>query len=315
MSTSDYNTPPLSRETSFKSREMRFKYGALERVAPGLRRIVCHNPSPFTFKGTNLYVIGEGEVAVVDPGPDASAQLNVLAQTLAGEIVTHILVTHAHADHSGAVAALRARTGALTCGMPRRAGDPSIGKAGPSGQNYVVPVEFDVPLRDGGAVAGSNWEIEAVHTPGHAPDHLCFYLPRQNILLTGDHVMGWNTSVIFPPEGHMGSYMRSLEFLLERGEDVYFPAHGAPIQEPQRYVKALIFHRRWRENEILECLRDGLSSVGEIVRRMYGGIQPSLSGAAALTLLAQIEFLVEKGVVTARKPGPLALDQEFVLAT
>jgi glyoxylase-like metal-dependent hydrolase (beta-lactamase superfamily II) len=300
-------TPPFSRE-------MTFKYGVLESVAPGLRRIVCHNPGPFTFKGTNLYVIGEGEVAVADPGPGSYGQLDVLAGALKGETVTHILVTHCHSDHTGAVAALKERTGALTCGMPRAADDPALGKMGPSGRSSIVPVRFDLPLRHGSKVSGPGWEAEAIHTPGHAPDHLCFYLPGQDVLLSGDHVMGWNTSVVAPPEGHMGSYMRSLELLMERKEPIYFPGHGGAINEPQRYVKALIFHRRWRESEVIDCLRCGLVSIGDMVSRMYSGIEPSLSRAAALAVLAQLEFLAEKGTVITRKPGPLAIDQEFELA-
>lgn len=293
---------------------MAFRYGALEPVAPSLRRIVCHNPGPFTFKGTNLYVIGEGEVAVADPGPDREDQLDVLQEALGGEKITHILVTHCHADHSGAVAALKERTGAQICGMPRRPHNPGTDAMGPSGRSFVVPVNFDIPLEDGSKLAGPGFEIEAVHTPGHAPDHLCFYLPAGNILLSGDHVMGWNTSVIAPPEGHMGSYMRSLERLMERGESRYFPGHGGPIRDPRRYVKALIFHRRWRESEIIECLRDGAVTVAAMVPRVYSALDPSLLGAAAMAILAQLEFMAEKGTVVTRKPGPLAIDQEFALA-
>jgi glyoxylase-like metal-dependent hydrolase (beta-lactamase superfamily II) len=297
------------------SRDMTFKYGALEPVAPGLRRIVCNNPGPFTFKGTNLYVIGEGEVAVVDPGPASNDQLDVLTGALKGETVTHILITHCHGDHTGAVAALKERTGAPACGMPRAAGDPALGKLGPSGRSSIVPVQFDMPLGHGSRVSGPGWEAEAIHTPGHAPDHLCFYLPGQDVLLSGDHVMGWNTTVVAPPEGHMGSYMRSLELLMERNEPVYFPGHGGPVKEPRRYVKALIFHRRWRESEVIDCLRSGLVSIGQMVPRIYSGIEPALSRAAALAVLAQLEFLAEKGTVTTRKPGPLAIDQEFELAS
>jgi glyoxylase-like metal-dependent hydrolase (beta-lactamase superfamily II) len=307
LSTGQPKTPPFSRE-------MTFKYGMLEPIAPGLRRIVCHNPGPFTFKGTNLYVIGEGEVAVVDPGPDSNGQLDVLAQALQGETITHILITHCHSDHTGAAAALSERTGAPTCGMPRAADDPAHGKIGPSGRSSIVPVRFDLALHHGSKVSGLGWEAEAIHTPGHAPDHLCFYLPRHDILLSGDHVMGWNTSVVAPPEGHMGSYMRSLELLMERNEPVYFPGHGGPVKDPQRYVKALIFHRRWRESEVIDCLRSGLVSIGEMVPRIYSGIEPSLSRAAALAVFAQLEFLAEKGTVVTRKPGPLAMDQEFELA-
>ncbi len=306
MSRENRKPPPFSREITFQ-------YGALEQVAPGLRRIVCRNPGPFTFKGTNLYVIGEGEVAVVDPGPAEGDQLNVLMRALAGEQITHILLTHCHADHSGAVQALRERTGALTCGIPRRAAHPGTGAAGLSGHNFIIPVDYGIALQHGSRLAGPGFEIEAVHTPGHAPDHICFYIPDTNILLSGDHVMGWNTSVIAPPEGHMGSYMRSLELLMGRSEAAYFPAHGGPVREPQRYVKALIFHRRWREGEILECIRAGIATIAGMVTRMYAGIDPGLMGAAALAVLAQLEFMTEKGAVIMLKPGPLTMDQEFAL--
>jgi glyoxylase-like metal-dependent hydrolase (beta-lactamase superfamily II) len=306
LSTEAQKTPPFSRQ-------MAFQYGMLAQVAPGLRRLVCQNPSAFTFKGTNLYVIGEGNVAVVDPGPASGEQLDILADALKHENVTHILLTHCHGDHSGAAEAFHTRTGAPTCGMPRAANDPASGKKGPSGRSFAVPVRFDIPLRHGDKVAGDGWEIEAIHTPGHAPDHLCFYMPGQNILLSGDHVMGWNTSVIAPPEGHMGSYMRSLELLMGRSEACYFPGHGGPVHEPQRFVKALIFHRRWRESEIAECLRDGITTIGEMVPRMYNGIEPALAGAAAMAVFAQLEYMAEKGMVATREPGPLAMDREFTL--
>jgi glyoxylase-like metal-dependent hydrolase (beta-lactamase superfamily II) len=292
---------------------MKFQYGALEQVAAGLRRIVCNNPGPFTFKGTNLYVIGEGEVAVVDPGPAGGNQLDVLAEELKGERVTHVLLTHTHADHSGAVAAIRERTGAAVCGFPRPASSPGRDSIGPGGTNFINPVDYDVPLADGATLAGGGFEVQAIHTPGHAPDHICYHIPATNILLSGDHVMGWNTSVIAPSEGHMGSYIRSLELLMERRDAAYFPAHGGPVFEPQRYVKALIFHRRWREGEITECLRAGVGSIAGMVPRMYNGIEPSLTGAAMMAVLAQIEYMIEKGSVIMLKPGPLTMGQEFAL--
>jgi glyoxylase-like metal-dependent hydrolase (beta-lactamase superfamily II) len=300
-------TPPFSRD-------MDFKYGALETVAPGLRRIVCRNPGPMTFKGTNLYVIGEGQVAVVDPGPKTEDQLDLLFEALGGETITHILITHCHSDHTGAAAALRKRTGAVVCGMPRPPGDPASKKKGRSKPGFVTPVKFDIALSHGSRIGGAGWEAEAVHTPGHAPDHLCFALAGQNILLSGDHVMGWNTSVIAPPEGHMGSYMSALEKLLKRKEAIYFPGHGGPVLEPQRFIKALIFHRRWRESEIMECLRDGLATIGEIVPRIYKGIEPSLLSAAGMAVFAQLEYLAEKGAIVMRKPGAMVMEQEFALA-
>ena len=306
MSNPKHKTPPFARE-------MNFQYGVLERIAPGFRRLVCNNPSPFTFKGTNLYVVGEGSVAVVDPGPASGEQLDVLCDALQGETITHILVTHCHADHSGAADALKQRTGAPTCGMPRSAGAPSAGAKGPSGRSFIAPVDFDIALQHGSRVQGDGWELHAIHTPGHAPDHLCFHIPRENILFSGDHVMGWNTSVIAPPEGNMGDYMRSLDFLIERREAAYYPGHGAPIYEPQRFVKALIFHRRWREMEIINSLKAGLATIEEMAARIYNGLDPSLKGAAALAVFAHLEYMAAKGTVTARKPGPLSMDQEFAL--
>ena len=306
MSNPKHKTPPFLRE-------MVFQYGVLERIAPGLRRLVCNNPSPFTFKGTNLYVIGDGRVAVIDPGPASGEQLDVLCDALKGETITHIFVTHCHADHSGAADALKARTGAPTCGMPRGASAPSAGAKGPSGRSFIIPVAFDIPLQHGSQIQGDGWDVRAIHTPGHAPDHLCIYMPRESVLFSGDHVMGWNTSVIAPPEGNMGDYLRSLDFLIERREVAYYPAHGAAIDQPQRFVKALIFHRRWREMEIIDSLRAGLATIGEMVPRMYNGLDPSLSGAAALAVFAHLEYMAEKGTVMARKPGPLTMDQEFAL--
>jgi glyoxylase-like metal-dependent hydrolase (beta-lactamase superfamily II) len=292
---------------------MKFQYGTLEAVAPGLRRIVCRNPSAFTFKGTNLYVLGEGRVAVIDPGPASDDQLDVLESALKGEKVTHIILTHCHSDHSGAVAELQHRTGATTCGMPRDAQARRAEGQSPSGREFIVPVEFDVPLADGSTIAGDGWTLEAIHTPGHAPDHLCFFMSEQNILLSGDHVMGWNTSVVAPPEGHMGSYMRGLERLLARSETTYFPGHGGPILEPQRFVKALIFHRRWRESEILECLRQGVTAIRDMVPRIYPGIEPALSGAAALSVFAQLEHMVEKKVAAVANGGVPAMSSDYVL--
>lgn len=294
---------------------MEFRYGELERISSGVRRIVCQNPGPLTFKGTNLYVIGEDAVAVVDPGPASGEQIGLLLDALKGETISHIFITHGHADHIGAAAALKERTGAALCGMPRRADDPALGAKGPSGASFVAPVAFDIALRHGDRLESGGFEVQALHTPGHAPDHLCYYLPGPDILFSGDHVMGWNTSVVAPPEGHMGSYLRSLEFLLERKEAAYYPAHGAPVQEPQRYVKALIFHRRWREMEIVEAMRAGVASIPEMVARIYEGLHPSLTRAASLSVFAHLEYMIEKGTVVARNPGPLALNQEFSLVT
>jgi len=307
-------TNPNHKTPSF-SRDMAFEYGKLELIAPGVRRIVCENAGPFTFRGTNLYVVGEGDVAAIDPGPAGERQIDLLLDALgqSGERVAHIILTHCHADHSGAAAALKARTGAPTYGFARDADDTVIGKRGPSGGDFVIPVTFDVPLRHGDAVRDASFELRAIHTPGHAPDHLCFHLAEGNILFSGDTVMGWNTSVVAPPEGNMGDYLRSLDRLIGRNDAVYFPAHGGPVHEPQRFVKALIFHRRWRELEVLEALRAGATNIGDMVPRIYAGLEPALVPAAALSVFATLEHLVEKQMVATTRPGALDMRQEFAL--
>lgn len=295
------------------NREIDFRQGVLEEVAPGLRRIVAGNANQFTFKGTNTYVVGEGEVAVVDPGPDDEAHLSALTSALAakGERVSHIFLTHAHPDHSLGIPKLKAMTGAETLGFGRE----QTGKAppqAPSGKELIdTRFEPDRRLSDGEIVEGPGWTIEAIHTPGHAPDHLCFGLPQAGVLLSGDHVMGWNTSVIAPPEGHMGRYIASLHKLLPRAETAYFPGHGGRIDQPQRLVKAFIVHRNWREAEIIDCLREGLNKARLIVPRIYEGLDSSLHGAAALSVFAHLELLQEKGRV--RSQGPLSLEAEFSL--
>src|SRR5215472_9007759 len=237
-------------------REFSFEYGRLEPVAPGIRRIVARNPSPFTFRGTGTYVIGNGEVAVIDPGPDLVEHVEALLAGLSGERVTHILITHTHRDHSPAAAALKAETGAATWGFGPHAG----GRRGEPGIEEGGDWDFvpDVVLDDGDAIAGEGWRFEAVHTPGHTSNHLCFALPERGILFSGDHVMGWSTSVVAPPDGDMAAYMASLAKLLFRNDKVYWPTHGPAIDRPQRHVRAFIAHRREREAGILECLSGGL---------------------------------------------------------
>ncbi|MBC8049526.1 MAG: MBL fold metallo-hydrolase [Chitinophagales bacterium] len=285
----------------------------LETVSAGLRRIVADNDGPFTFKGTNTYVIGHGDVAVVDPGPDDERHRKALLTALAekGERVTLILLTHAHPDHSAGIPALKALTGAVTLGFGRD-NTGTVSPQTPSGKDLIdVRFKPDKRLADDERLSVGNMNVVALHTPGHAPDHLCFALPEAKVLLSGDHIMGWNTSVVAPPEGNMGDYFKSLEKLLPRDETVYFPGHGGRVEEPQRLVKAFIVHRRWREAEIIQCLRDGLSTVHRIVPRIYAQLDSALHGAAALSVYAHIERLHEIGRV--QSPGRLAMESEFYL--
>ena len=288
-------------------REFSFEYGRLEPVAPMIRRIVARNPSPFTFKGTGTYVIGRGDVAVIDPGPDLPEHIEALLAGLKGERVTHILITHTHRDHSPAAQPLKMMTGAPTYGFGPHAGgnrgDPAVEEGG--------DWEFtpDVVVRDGDRIAGHEWVFEAVHTPGHTSNHLCFALPESGVLFSGDHVMGWSTSVVAPPDGDMAAYMTSLEKLLGRGERVYWPTHGPAITEPREHVRAFIAHRREREAGILDCLRAGIGRIDAIVERLYIGLQPALRRAAGRSVRAHLVGLVARGLV--ESDGPPALDASY----
>jgi glyoxylase-like metal-dependent hydrolase (beta-lactamase superfamily II) len=276
-------------------RDFSFAYGKLETLAPGLRRIVARNPSAFTFRGTGTYVVGEGEVAVIDPGPDLPEHVEALLAGLGGERVTHILVTHTHRDHSPAAKPLKDATGAPTYGFGPHAG----GVRGEAGVEEGGDWDFapDVVLGDGDRVAGPGWRFEAVHTPGHTSNHLCFALEGSGILFSGDHVMGWSTSVISPPDGDMAAYMASLDKLLGRRDAVYWPTHGPAITEPKAHVRAFIAHRREREAGILDCLAAGPARIEAIVARLYVGLQPGLERAAARSVHAHLLDLVGRGVV------------------
>jgi glyoxylase-like metal-dependent hydrolase (beta-lactamase superfamily II) len=296
----------MATEIPFR-REFSFEYGRLERVAPGIRRIVARNPSPFTFRGTGTYVIGEGAVAVIDPGPDLEEHVAALLAGLTGERVTHILITHTHRDHSPAAAAVKAATGAATYGFGPHAG----GRRGEAAVEEGGDWDFspDVTVSDGDTIVGAGWRFEAVHTPGHTSNHLCFALPDRGILFSGDHVMGWSTSVISPPDGDMGCYMASLDKLLGRPDTVYWPTHGPAITEPQAHVRAFIAHRREREAGILECLTAGDAQIDAIVGRLYVGLQPGLRRAAGRSVHSHLLDLVARGI--AESDGPPTIDANY----
>ena len=282
-------------------RDFAFEYGALESVAPGIRRIVANNPGPFTFRGTGTYVVGEGEVAVIDPGPDLAEHVDALLAGLSGERITHILVTHTHRDHSPAAAAVKAATGAPTYGFGPHAG----GRRGEAGVEEGGDWDFapDITIKDGDEITGPGWRFEAVHTPGHTSNHLCFALPDSGILFSGDHVMGWSTSVIAPPDGDMAAYMDSLDKLLQRRDAVYWPTHGPAITEPKEHVRAFIAHRRERESGIVECLAAGVGRVDAMVERLYVGLNPNLRRAAGRSVLAHLIDLIGRGIVISDNGG------------
>jgi len=288
---------------------MNFAYGVPRELAPGVVRFVANNPGHFTFKGTNTYIVGAGaELALIDPGPDDADHLQAILAAIGPRRLSHILITHTHRDHTDGLAALVAATGAKTAGFGRRALQHGAKRTSPSGGEYVDQ-DFmpDVPLTDRSRLAGDGWALTAVYTPGHAPDHLCFALEGTGILFSGDHVMGWNTSVVAPPEGKMGDYMRSLELLGERTDRVYFPGHGGQVDEPQRLVKAFLLHRRMREQAILDCIRSGTDTVKAIVPAIYRDLDPKLLSAASLSVLAHVEHLISRGLV--RCDLPLSADR------
>ena len=283
-------------------RELHVEYGAVARLTPLIRRVVAKNPSPFTFKGTGTYIVGQGKVAVIDPGPDLARHAEALLDALSGETITHILVTHTHMDHSPAAAAVKQATGAKTYGFgPHGSGraEDRTGVGGVTEEGGDHAFHPDVIMREGDAVEGPGWRLSAIHTPGHTSNHLCFALPEERTLFSGDHVMGWSTSVIAPPDGDMAAYMRSLEKLLGRDDAVYWPTHGPSIPEPKPFVRAFIAHRRERAEAILAQLAQGDTTIPAIVDRIYIGLDPRLKGAAARSVLAHLVELVELGQVAA----------------
>jgi glyoxylase-like metal-dependent hydrolase (beta-lactamase superfamily II) len=277
-------------------REIEFEYGTADEVTPLIRRVIAGNPSAFTYKGTGTYIVGHGNVAVIDPGPMIEAHVEALMRALKGETVTHILITHTHSDHSPAAAPLKALTGAKTYGY----GPHGSGRAGEDmkveedGDMGFVP---DVEVRHGDILKGDGWTIECVFTPGHTSNHMCFALKEEKALFTGDHVMGWSTSVVAPPDGSMVAYMASLEKLGRRDETLYFSGHGPDFPEAQRFVRFLIRHRQGREASILHRLSKGETDIATMVRAIYIGIDPRLMPAAGYSVLAHLEDLVARGVV------------------
>ncbi|MGO4665116.1 MBL fold metallo-hydrolase [Bosea sp. 2RAB26] len=281
--------------------------GEVVELSPLVRRIIAGNGGPMTFTGTCTYIIGRGTVAVLDPGPDDPAHVARVLAALAGESVSHILVTHTHRDHSPAVPALQAATGAIVAGcLPHRATrELALGEINPLDAAADRDYAPDLPMHDRDTVTGPGWTLSAVETPGHTANHLAFALAEETSLFSGDHVMAWSTSIVAPPDGSMASYMASIEKLRAMEHAIYWPGHGGPVNEPQRFLRALVQHRRLREAAILNRLRAGDERIAEMVPPIYQGLPVALHGAASLSILAQLEDLVLNGTVICDEALPM----------
>lgn len=286
-------------------------YGEAVPIAPGVQRLTVNNPGPFTYHGTNSYIVGDHQVAVIDPGPEDPVHYEALLNALKGRTVSHIIVSHTHVDHSPLARKLKEETGAAIFaeGPHRPARTLHIGEQNPldaSGDHEFMPDEF---LKHGDIINGKDWSLEAVFTPGHTANHMAFALKNQNILFSADHVMAWATSIIAPPDGAMVDYMQSLETLLGRDETVYFPGHGGRVINAHKFVRALRTHRKMREAAVLERIKAGDRLITKMVARIYRDTDPRLHGAAALSVMAHIEDLVARGAVITK--GPVSIDGEF----
>lgn len=286
-------------------------YGTAVEIADGIQRITAPNKSAFTFHGTNTYIIGDKNVAVIDPGPANDSHFETLLETLKGRTVSHIILTHTHMDHSPLAKPLQEKTGApmLAEGPHRNSRELHLGEQNTldaAADNDFVP---DHKLADGEMIDGDGWKLETIHTPGHTKNHASFAICDTEMLFSGDHVMGWSTSIVAPPDGSMADYMNSLTKLMERKETIYFPGHGGRLEKAPEFTRALRAHRKMRETAVLSRIRAGDLTIPDIVGVIYKETDPRLHGAAGLSVFAHIEDLVERKLIAC--DGAPALNSEY----
>jgi len=285
-------------------REIDIEYGRCDQVSPLIRRVTADNPGPFTFKGTGVYIVGRGEVAVIDPGPDDPAHLEAILAAIPGERVTHIVITHHHSDHSPLAGPLKARTGAPIYGCALAHVEEDTGEVKMEA-GHDLAFRPDVSLCGGGGISGPGWTLEAIPTPGHTSNHICYALKEENACFTGDHIMGWSTTVITPPDGDMTDYLASLDRIRARGFTTLWPTHGPPIRDVDAFIAAYIQHRQERVDQILGALKSGPARIHDLVPTLYADVDKRLHPAAARSMLAAMIHLVRKGVLAADgEPGP-----------
>ena len=290
--------------------EFDFEYGRCERLSPLIRRVICNNPGPFTFTGTGTYIIGTGNVAVIDPGPLDDAHLDAIMTALGpDEKVSHIVITHTHLDHSPLAMPLKQRSGAaIYAHAPGEVAAFDGPRLEEEADEDFAP---DHIVAHGDMIKGDDWTLECVFTPGHMSGHMCYALMEEKALFSGDHVMGWSTTVIAPPDGDMTDYMASLDLLLERDDEIYWPTHGTSIKDPQNFVRAYIAHRRAREAQVMQRLEAGDSDIREMVKTIYAEVDKRLHPAAALSVLAHMQDLTKRGLVSCE--GQPSLDSAYRL--
>ena len=286
--------------------------GRIERLSPIVQRVIAPNPGPFTFTGTCTYIVGDRDMIVIDPGPDDLAHRDLIMKAIGTSRLNAILVTHTHRDHSPLAKTLKTFTGVplMGCGPHQLARALNDGEINPLDASSDYDYQPDRILNDNDHIHFGDIEIQVVATPGHTINHLAFALINEKALFSGDHVMGWSTSIVAPPDGAMQPYLRSLEKLIARDDQVYYPGHGEAVRNPSRFVPQLLAHRRLRETSILDSVREGVETIPELVKKLYRGLDPRLYGAAGLSVFAHLEDLVSRGLVQA-KPT-LSLTAKFL---
>lgn len=277
---------------NFNSIDFSFEYGACDQVTPLVRRVIANNPGPFTYTGTGTYIVGSKELAVIDPGPLDDNHLEAILTATKNEKITHIMVTHTHNDHSPLAKSLKERTGALIYSFDQNS--INIGENNKFEEGYDNKFSCDIKLKDGDLIRGGDWTLEAIHTPGHTSNHLCYSLKEEKILFSGDHVMGWSTTVIVPPDGDMEDYIQSLEKLLRRDDKNYLPTHGKMIENPKELVKKYITHRSSREDQIIKTIKSGNNKIIDIVKVIYVDVDKRLYPAASMSTLAHLTRMINK---------------------
>ena len=285
-------------------RDMDFEYGRADRVSPLITRVVADNPGPFTYFGTATFLVGERRLAVIDPGPLLDTHLAALTAAIAGRTVSHIFTTHTHSDHSPLAHPLKELTGAVVLG--RRAPVAASGEAPDE-----AAFRPDIEIADSQVVRGDGWTLEAIATPGHASNHVAYALAEENALFCGDHVMGWSTTVVSPPDGDMGDYYRSLDKVQARGFATLWPTHGPPVTDVDPFLDGYRKHRLKREEQIVRELGRGARTIAEMTPRLYVGLDPRLHGAAARSMLAHLIHMTRGGRVQAQ--GEPTLDAIYSL--